>query len=68
VSRWARRAHKRGVSEARARLLSGLGWGLALLGVIGFAANELASDLPPVHYAMYGVIFAGGYLGLRFLR
>jgi len=68
MSQPPRRLRKGSLPPRRARLLSGLGWGITLLGFIGWIVNEVSVDLVPVHYAMYGVMFAGAYLGLRFLR
>ena len=58
---------RKGRVDRRARILSATGWAIALLGLLGYIANEATVDLPPVHYGMYAVMFAGAYLGFHFL-
>lgn len=45
-----------------------VGWSLVGVGLLAYFVNELTADIPALHYGMYAVIFAGGWLGLRHLR
>ena len=45
-----------------------LGWLVAASALGGYLVNEFTVDLPPVHYGMFALMFAGAWLGLRHLR
>lgn len=68
MSRWTRRERRSGVTDARAQLLSRMGWGIVAISLASYMVNEATGDLPVIHYGLLGLIFTGGYLGLRFLR
>lgn len=44
------------------------GWLLVGLGLVIYIVNEVTVDIPALHYGLYAVMFAGGWLGLRRLR
>jgi hypothetical protein len=68
MSRRARRSRRDDRLDRHAGLLSRIGWGIVLLGLVGYFANEFTIDLPAVHYGMYAVMLGGAYVGFRFLR
>lgn len=67
MSRWARRSRRDSRPDKRTLLLNKIGWGIFLLGLVGYFANEFTIHLPAIHYGMYGVMLGGAYLGFRFL-
>lgn len=57
---------RRGVRSSRLTMISG--WVLVALSLAGYLVNEFTADIPLLHYSFLGVMFAGGWLGLRHLR
>ncbi len=55
-------------ASRRKRMASVLGWLVVVAALGGYLVNEFTVDLPPIHYGMLALMFAGGWLGLRHLR
>lgn len=68
MSRWKRRERRSGMTDARTQLLSRIGWVIVAVSLARCTVNEATGDLPVIHYGLLGLMFAGAYLGFRFLR
>ena len=61
------RRHLR-TAQRPSRAVALAGWLLVGLGLVIYIVNEVTADIPALHYGLYAVMFAGGWLGLRRLR